>query len=487
MIDCGENGLFEARYLGKGKFIRGINYASEAGGLVCSVFVFRSRAEAMLDCVRAPLLANDVTALNSSHTTVDPIENARAHNVPVYQVQQFVRWVEKLVERTRAGGSGGAARRVKVLNKEFLKLECARRRPEFRELKAWPTLRYEGTPGGPFETRGGGGGGTRQAASGKKQQPQRQNNATGDRQQRQQQQQQRSSRRAADRMTRKDTGVSGGGGGGGGGYCEMCCLDYGDLSQHVTSAGHLKLAQDPAHFAALDSLIRDACLDTLLGNGTTQATTVTNHCGVVLSPLNVSDYTNNNKNNNSRRVLRSARASVAPPQNGVAAAACAGMGNRTSSSSPTNGHHNTRSSQHRTAANTNAVVKVVPHSPNEVSNSPPAAAPSNVANGIINHNHLTRLSVRTDLAAAVGGGGVGLATPTLATTPPPAQPTNDSEAGRTRQQQQSGGGGGTSSRSSTCGESASAATCGQHLLRSKKQLRLPHALQGTTAEGGAEE
>ncbi|RZF41185.1 hypothetical protein LSTR_LSTR016772, partial [Laodelphax striatellus] len=113
------------------------------GGSSSHHHVTRSRAEAMLDCVRAPLLANDVTALNNSHTTVDPIENARAHNVPVYQVQQFVRWVEKLVERTRAGGSGGAARRVKVLNKEFLKLECARRRPEFRELKAWPTLRYE--------------------------------------------------------------------------------------------------------------------------------------------------------------------------------------------------------------------------------------------------------------------------------------------------------------------------------------------------------
>ncbi|XP_039296962.1 protein DBF4 homolog A-like [Nilaparvata lugens] len=127
--------------------------------------VTRSRAEAMLDCVRDVITLNNhhhnhhpsnhQSSINH-HSTVDPIENARALNVPIYQVQQFVRWVDKLVARVRSGaaGVGGGSSRVKVLSKQFVKLESvARRRPEFRELDAWPELRYEGALGGPFEPR----------------------------------------------------------------------------------------------------------------------------------------------------------------------------------------------------------------------------------------------------------------------------------------------------------------------------------------------
>lgn len=41
------------------------------------------------------------------------------------------------------------------------------------------------------------------------------------------------------------------------GYCEMCCQEYSDLSEHLSSPGHIKLAADPSQFVVLDNLIRE--------------------------------------------------------------------------------------------------------------------------------------------------------------------------------------------------------------------------------------
>ncbi|XP_075237181.1 uncharacterized protein LOC142333664 isoform X2 [Lycorma delicatula] len=241
------------------------------------------------------------------------------------------------------------------------------------------------------------------------------------------------------------------------GYCEMCCQDYTDLSEHLISPGHLKLATDHTQFAALDNLIKETFHNNTNGDMCPTLLTVNTNNRRVLrsskSPAgNVDCSIMGNKHTNSDKQLDQRQSSPAPLSpsisNSNSQLSHTNMTNN-SSNNITNGHV-TRSTTavHRQQSLNNSSTMPVDNQPNDVSNwkklsSQPPPLQEVQCNGVsVNHCHLTRLSVKTE--------------------------SLQFQQQQQQQQQQN--------------LSPTGSDHNSHHLRSKKQLWLPTNLLGTTAE-----
>uniref|UniRef100_A0A1B6MBB6 DBF4-type domain-containing protein n=1 Tax=Graphocephala atropunctata TaxID=36148 RepID=A0A1B6MBB6_9HEMI len=164
----------------------------------------KSRAEAMLERVR----------LQPQTVRIDPLDNARSWNIPIYSIQEILLRLEKICQKQ---GSGKSAPGLKVLKGHYLKVETGRR-PEFKQLREWPSINVNSNRGdSPFNPYG------------------------------------------ALRMTRKLS--KDGTERLAGGYCELCAVDFPDLKTHVLTPQHLKCANNADYYAQLDNIIQSKTAD----------------------------------------------------------------------------------------------------------------------------------------------------------------------------------------------------------------------------------
>lgn len=183
----------------------------------------RTRAEAMLERVR----------LQPQRVAVDPLDNARTWNIPIYSLETFLYKLDRLCaksSRLQREVSG-----VKILKGNYLKIETDAR-PEFRELGVWPSINITVEKGvSPFT-------------------PVRSkwdNNENS----------------KSHRMTRKlGKTVRDDNEQHRGGYCELCSVDYAELKTHIASAQHIKCATNSDQYAQLDALIRTKGVDSFLAS-----------------------------------------------------------------------------------------------------------------------------------------------------------------------------------------------------------------------------
>ncbi|XP_054286151.1 protein chiffon-like isoform X1 [Macrosteles quadrilineatus] len=173
----------------------------------------RSRAEAMLERVR----------LQPQSVKIDPLDNARNWNIPIYSVQEIWHRLEKISAKV-SHSSHSTAPGLKVLRGHYLKLETGPgRRPEFKELRHWPNVDLDSAQGeSPFIRPLDGS--------------------------------QRMTRKATKDGTERLAH----------GFCEMCCVEYPDIKTHVLTPRHLKFVNDTENYAELDNLIKCKTIDSFL-------------------------------------------------------------------------------------------------------------------------------------------------------------------------------------------------------------------------------
>lgn len=117
----------------------------------------KSRVEAILEAAKHP---------QKSGGSSDVLENARRWNCQIWSLEKTLKWLQKFQDkygplrpksRPHARDSSPSVATVvtsaRLLEKPCIKLENTARRnkPVFAELKAWPTIYYDGKPGtSPF-------------------------------------------------------------------------------------------------------------------------------------------------------------------------------------------------------------------------------------------------------------------------------------------------------------------------------------------------
>uniref|UniRef100_A0A0K8SWP1 DBF4-type domain-containing protein n=1 Tax=Lygus hesperus TaxID=30085 RepID=A0A0K8SWP1_LYGHE len=184
------------------------------------------------------------------NTTGDILDNAISWKIPIYPLNKFLGWIERVSNRTEklfkdqntSANSPPVGRSVKVLTGSYLKIETGSR-PEFKLFSNWPSLGLSApvhrsvTSATAHQTQ-------------EKVEPRNVNTNKKD----------LNSNEPSHRMTRKvgrtaakeaSSAV-----GGGNGYCEICRVYYDQLDSHTVSAQHLKLVTDSAQYSQLDSIIQ---------------------------------------------------------------------------------------------------------------------------------------------------------------------------------------------------------------------------------------
>ncbi|XP_046688208.1 uncharacterized protein LOC124373943 [Homalodisca vitripennis] len=145
---------------------------------------------------------------------IDPLDNARSWNIPIYSIQEILLKLEKICHKQ---GSGKSVPGLKVLRGHYVKVETGKR-PEFKQLREWPSINLNSNRGeSPFTPHG------------------------------------------APRMTRKLS--KDGSERLAAGYCELCCIDFTDLKTHVLTPQHLRCANNADYYAQLDSIIQSKTAD----------------------------------------------------------------------------------------------------------------------------------------------------------------------------------------------------------------------------------
>ncbi|XP_012286367.1 uncharacterized protein LOC105702957 isoform X2 [Orussus abietinus] len=203
----------------------------------------KSRADAMLE--RA--------LTQPQQCSVDPLKNAQNWGIPIWATDKLQAWLDKIYASLKDTDSlspvcrtaPGKEPKVKHLKAPYLKFESFRRetRPVFLELPVWPKLNFDGDPGScPFD----------------KPQVRKQVNTVGknvkeNRGDRDlatvnnEKEMTRRPRTTAARARRTEQLASG--------YCEICRIEYRDLSKHVRSDQHVNFVRNDNNFLALDTLI----------------------------------------------------------------------------------------------------------------------------------------------------------------------------------------------------------------------------------------
>ncbi|XP_063975766.1 uncharacterized protein LOC135161788 isoform X2 [Diachasmimorpha longicaudata] len=173
--------------------------------------------------------------------SVDPLDNAQSWGIPIWTIGSFQIWLDKIYTSLRENSNLKCIRRnnsiekdikVKEFDKSYIKFESFKRetRPVFLELPVWPTLNFEGDPGScPFDKK------KCYIKPEKKDKSDSKKDMT------------RRSRALATRARRSEQLVVG--------YCEICRIDYGDLSKHIQSDKHLAFVRNDDNFLSLDTLI----------------------------------------------------------------------------------------------------------------------------------------------------------------------------------------------------------------------------------------
>ncbi|XP_044006097.1 putative histone-lysine N-methyltransferase 1 [Aphidius gifuensis] len=196
----------------------------------------KSRADAMLE--RA--------LIQPQKCSVDPLDNALNWGIPIWTTDKLQNWLDKIYISLKESGNinkcvvnnnnkSGTDKDLKVkdFKKPYIKFESFKRetRPVFLELPVWPTINFDGDFGScPFDRK-------------KKQEDKQikinKSDIKGE--------MTRRPRATATRTRRSEQLVSG--------YCEICRVDYKDLTKHVQSDKHLAFVKNSDNFLSLDTLI----------------------------------------------------------------------------------------------------------------------------------------------------------------------------------------------------------------------------------------
>ncbi|OXU24268.1 hypothetical protein TSAR_009626 [Trichomalopsis sarcophagae] len=183
--------------------------------------------------------------------SVDPLNNAQTWGIPIWTSCQLLTWLEKIsaslkdttsLRRDSHAGSGKDLK-VKQLTEPYIKFESYKRetRPVFLELQAWPTLNFDGDPGScPFDLKRRE---KKEVSINKEIKENREkyfnpNLSKGKDMTRRP--------RATTTRARKTENT---------GYCEICRIDYRNLSKHLQSDQHLNFVRNDKNFLSLDNLI----------------------------------------------------------------------------------------------------------------------------------------------------------------------------------------------------------------------------------------
>ncbi|XP_011174238.1 uncharacterized protein LOC105206430 isoform X1 [Solenopsis invicta] len=183
--------------------------------------------------------------------SVDPLNNAHTWKIPIWTTDKFQAWLDKIYESVKNNSNlkqnnQHSLTRVKLLKRPYVKFDSIYRttRPVFLELSSWPTLNFDGDPGScPFDTKKQE---TRENKLTNKEVKENKRNiesinkAEG-------KEMTRRPRATAARTRRTEQLVSG--------YCELCRIQYNDLTKHVQSEQHLNFVGNDDNFLSLDTLI----------------------------------------------------------------------------------------------------------------------------------------------------------------------------------------------------------------------------------------
>lgn len=176
--------------------------------------------------------------------SVDPLDNAQSWGIPIWTTGSFQIWLDKIYSSLRDVNTKCINRSSTVINKDikvkqfdksYIKFESFRRetRPVFLELPVWPSINLDGEPGScPFDRKN-------KKNEVKKLEKKEPSEAKKD--------MTRRSRATATRARRSEQLVAG--------FCEICRIDYRDLSKHVQSDKHLAFVRNDDNFLSLDTLI----------------------------------------------------------------------------------------------------------------------------------------------------------------------------------------------------------------------------------------
>ena len=205
----------------------------------------KSRVDAMLE--RA--------LIQPQQCSVDPLYNAQSWGIPIWAIDKLQAWLDKIyasvkdtdhLKRSKNSNQQSTTKDLKVRNLKgpYLKFEAFQRntRPVFVELPVWPTLNFCGDPGScPFNTK--------RRDKLEKLRTEVKENREGIQPVKQERDREmtRRPRTTVTRARRTEQLVSG--------YCEICRINYRDLTKHVQSDQHLSFVQNNDNFLSLDTLI----------------------------------------------------------------------------------------------------------------------------------------------------------------------------------------------------------------------------------------
>jgi len=160
--------------------------------------------------------------LQPQSVRVDPLNNARSWNIPIYSIQEIFTRLEKICAKA---GSSSKSPGLKVLRGHYLKIETGKR-PEFKQLREWPTINLKSQRGeSPFV---------------------RPHHDSSQRVNK------KASKDGSERLA--------------GGYCEMCRVDFADLKTHVLTQQHVALANNTDYYAHLDTIIQSKTINAFLNS-----------------------------------------------------------------------------------------------------------------------------------------------------------------------------------------------------------------------------
>ncbi|XP_011500760.1 PREDICTED: uncharacterized protein LOC105364525, partial [Ceratosolen solmsi marchali] len=202
----------------------------------------KSRVDAMLE--RA--------LIQPQQCSVDPLDNALNWGLPIWSTYELQAWLDKITASLKDTHTlkrdnrtvPGKDLKVRHLKAPYIKFESYRRdsRPVFLELQSWPTLNFDGEPGScPFDLK-------------RKESKETTSNNKEIKENREKyfipniskgKDMTRRPRATATRARKTENT----------GYCEICRIDYRNLSKHLQSDQHLNFVRNDKNFLSLDNLI----------------------------------------------------------------------------------------------------------------------------------------------------------------------------------------------------------------------------------------
>ncbi|XP_014208744.1 myb-like protein X isoform X2 [Copidosoma floridanum] len=199
----------------------------------------KSRADAMLE--RA--------LTQPQQCSVDPLNNAQKWAIPIWTIHEFYSWfgkVEKAAKSPLETKQSGTSKQVKVkhLKEPFIKFESYRRetRPVFVELKSWPTLNFDGEPGScPFDLKRRE---KKEVLCANKEIKENREKCFNPDLSKGKDMTRRPCATATRARKTENTG-----------HCEICRIDYKNLSKHLQTDQHLNFVRNDKNFLSLDNLI----------------------------------------------------------------------------------------------------------------------------------------------------------------------------------------------------------------------------------------